>query len=314
MESTDRWVSAACGLGRRVLVTGASGCVGRAVCRALLEAGAEVHGTYRTRPPPDGIAAHLASLPGDIDALLDASCPEVVLHLASPVDVTRDPAAFPALRAGVLDATDAVARAALARSLRLVVTGTCEEYGDGEAPFSEAQLPRPVSAYSALKAAATGWVMTLTRTAGLQATVVRPFRAYGPHDHGSVVAQACRAALAGARFPTTDGAQVREWNHVDAIAAGVIAAAAHPDAVGRVLNLGGGEQASVRAVVEAIFRLAGADPALVDAGALPRRAGEVDRFWGDHRTAEALWGRLPNPSLEDGLRDTLDWWALEGEL
>jgi len=147
----------------------------------------------------------------------------------------------------------------------------------------------------------------LTRTTDLEAVVVRPFRAYGPGDTQSVVAAACRAALTGAPFPMTDGAQVREWNHVDAIAAGILAAGAHPDAAGRVLNLGGGERRSVRGLVEAVYRLAGADPALVQPGALPRRAGEVERFWGDHTAAEALWGPLPHTSLDDGLADTLAW-------
>ena len=294
-------------MGRRVLVTGASGFLGRAVCALLQEAGAEVFGTWHSRPLPAAIPGEPMDLPGGADALIRRVQPQVVLHLAAPVNVARDPALYATMRRGILDGTVEVAEACRAVGARLVAVGTCEEYGDAEAPFREDAAVAPVSPYSALKAAATAWVTMRARTSDLDAVVVRPFRAYGPGGRGGLIPAACRAALRGEPFEMTDGAQVREWNHVDAIAAGVVAAGAHPDARGRVLNLGGGPRAAVLEVAQTLFALAGADPGLLRPGALPRRAGEVDRFWGDHAAAEALWGRLEQPSLADGLADTLEW-------
>lgn len=308
------WASATCWIGRRVLVTGGSGFLGGALCRHLLELGAQVWATGLCRLPPEGVVALRARLPDDAEEVVRMSRPEVVFHLASPISMDRDPGLYPRLREGILDATDAVARACLAQGARLVHVGTCEEYGTCTAPFRETDAPQPVSAYSALKAGATAWVLALAQTSGLQATVVRPFRTYGPGDATSVIAAACRAALARQPFPMTDGAQIREWNHVDAITPGLIAAGAHPDAPGQVLNLGGGPRESVRAVVARAFALAGADPALVQVGALPRRAGEVEAFYADTSRAEALWGPLPHVPLDDGLIDTLDWMVAEGEL
>ncbi len=296
-------------MGRRVLVTGASGFIGQALCHRLLEAGAAVTGVAHQRPLPDGVPGEAIDLVEGIGAVVAALHPDVLIHLAAPVVLDRDPALYPRLRRGLLDSTEAVARACLARDVRLLHVGTCEEYGDGAAPFHEAQAARPVSPYSALKAAASAYVGMLGRVAGLRATIVRPFRTYGPGDRSSVVAAACRAALAGQPLPLTDGAQIREWNHVDGMVVGLMAAAAHPGAVGRLLNLGGGPRAAVRDLVARVFALAGADPGLLRVGALPRRPGEVDRFWGDHSAAEALFGPLPQPSLDEGLRDCLDWWA-----
>lgn len=306
------WASATRWLGRRVLVTGASGFLGGAVARLLLELGAEVHGTGSRRLPPDGVVAHPMRLPDEAGAVLRAIRPEVVFHLACPVDLRREPALYDRLREGILDGTAAVASAAMAMGARLVHVGTCDEYGAIEVPYREIDAGLPVSPYAALKAAASAWVLGLSRYAGLEATVIRPFRGYGPGDLSSLVALAGTAALRGEPFAMTDGAQIREWNAVHALAEGIVAAGAHPDAPGRVINVGGGERASVLTVVQTIFRIAGADPALIQIGALPRRLAEVERLYGDHGLARSLWGEIEQPSLEEGLADTLDWLATEG--
>jgi len=266
-----------------------------------------VHGAGGRRNPPPGVRPHRVRLPDDAAALVAETAPDVVFHLACPIDLGRDPALLETLRPGILDATVAVARACLRQGSRLVHVGTCAEYGDNTAPFSEADAPRPVSPYGALKAAATHNVLMLARVAGLRACVVRPFRAHGPHDTDSFIAGACRAAWSGLAFQMTDGAQVREWNTVESIAAGMVAAGAHPAALGRIINLGGGPRASVRRVAELIFALAGAAPGDLHVGAYPRRPGEVESFWGDHAVAASMWGPIRQPPLLAALRRTLEW-------
>lgn len=302
-----RWAEATQWLGRRVLVTGASGFVGQAVCELLLECGAQVHGSYRARLPPADVIAHPAHLPGDATELLDRVRPEVVIHLASPVHLGRQPALYPLMRAGILDATAAIAEGCMRHDARLLHVGTCAEYGDQPPPLSPTLCPAPLSPYAALKAAATHWVMTMARTGGLRAGVVRPFRAFGPRDTSSVLSLVYRSMLTGTPIDLTDGAQIREWNDVYAIATGILAAAAHPGAVGQILNLGGGHRRSVRAMCEAVVDHAGADRALLRFGAHPRRAGEPAAFFGDHTLTTELLGPLPHPPLSDSLTETLEW-------
>ncbi len=303
------WTNARHWLGRRVLVTGAGGFLGQAVCRRLSEAGAEVHGTWRTRPPDPGLGVvdWPATLPADARPLVARLRPAVVFHLAAPVDLGRSDDRYDALRAGILDATQAVAAAAESAGARLVHVGTCDEVAGAPAPMNEGAPVATNSPYGALKAAASEYVRMRGRVGALSAVVLRPFRAYGPGGRGGLVPAACRAALAGAPLPTTDGAQVREWNHVDAIAAHVVAAGAHPEAPGRLLHLGGGPRLSVADLARRIFVLADRDPAGVQTGALPRRAGEVEALYTDAAAADALFGPAPRPGLDEGLRDTLDW-------
>jgi len=230
---------------------------------------------------------------------------DTVFHLAAPVDPRRD-ADLGRMLEGVVVLSERVAQACLEAEVRLIHVGTCEEYGDGPAPFFEDQLPQPVSPYSAAKAAATMRIMALYRAHGLRVTVARPFLTYGPGQRGDrLIPTALRAALAGAPFPMTEGLQTREVNYVDDIARGLLACA-DPSAIGRILNIGGGPELPVIELVRRIFAIAGADPGRIQAGALPTRSGESRRFVGNHQRARLVLGHRPEVSLDEGLRRTME--------
>jgi nucleoside-diphosphate-sugar epimerase len=289
---------------QRILVTGAGGFLGRALCARLLALGAQVHGSQRRRPVPEGVHRHPIPPTGPtgpaLSALVTTLRPQVVFHLGSPVNPDRAPQRFEEMQQGVLATTDAVARACLGTSTRLVHVGTCEVYGDGPTPFREDQALRPVSPYSAAKAAADLWVQTLMRTQGLKASIARPFLSYGPTQRsGALIPTAIAAALAGAPFPMTQGTQTRELNFISDMVQALLLTAG-PEAVGQTLNLCCGQEHSVREIVERIYHLAEADPALVQVGALPHRAGESSRFYGDPSRIQAL-GYKAKVSLDQGL-------------
>ncbi len=231
--------------------------------------------------------------------------PTCILHLAAPVSLSTDKTTRARLRVGIVDATIAIAEAAAAHGVPLVHISSCAVYEGGAAPFSEDQALRPSSPYGQLKLEAEDEVRA-RMAQGLVATVLRPFRTYGPGCTSGLVAEACRAALRGEPLDLTAGTQVREWNHVKSIASGIIwAAQARP--AGAVLNLGGGDRVGVADLAARIFTLAEVPEDRIRRGALPDRAGETTRFWGDHRRTESLRGPLPRVDLDTGLEQTLDW-------
>jgi len=240
---------------------------------------------------------------GWVEAFSTAA-PDLVVHLAAPVQPERMPADAD-LASAIVGGTRQVAASCLAAGTRLLVAGTCDEYGDGPAPFAEDQLPQPISPYSEAKAQATLEVLEQTRNKGLRATVVRPFLTYGPEQRGPrLVPSAIDAALSRTPFSMTDGTQTREFTHVDDMARALLSACA-PKAEGLLLNLGSGDEHTVQHVVQRVFALCGAPLSLVQSGSLPRRQGEVDRFVGDHRQARAVLSFRPGVSLEAGLQHTI---------
>jgi nucleoside-diphosphate-sugar epimerase len=194
------------------------------------------------------------------------------------------------------------------RSLPIVVAGTCEEYGDQQAPFHEDLPTRPVSPYSTAKAELNAWILNRIQAEGLGATIVRPFLTYGPGQISPrLIPTAIQAALKGDGFDATTGLQTREFNFVTDMALALMAAA-DPAVAGQILNLGGGEERSLREVVEEIYRLAGADSKRVNWGSIPHRTGEATRFFGEHSRFERQLKHRPKMNLTDGLRATITWW------
>ncbi len=288
--------------GRRVLVTGASGFLGTAVVRLLARYGADVHGTGRTRMASEPAVHHAADFPGDAERVVAKVVPAHVIHLAAPVAPGGVGETSSRLRSGIVDAALAMGEATGRLGIPMLHCGTCAEYGDVPAPFCEQGLTRPIDAYGSLK---------LEASEGLRGkqhvTIARPFRAIGPGDRSSVIAAAARAAIAGEEFRMTSGEQLREWNHVHAIAEGLIRAAGCSELQGEVVNIGGGPTASVLEAVQFVYEAAGADTGRIAVGALPQRPGEIPLLAGDHSKAHSLWGNIAQPPLQDTIREAVEW-------
>jgi len=302
----------------RVLVTGGTGFLGRHLVAALAARGDSVAVAGR-RPraalPPDALpqgvryeSLDLAS-PDAAFELVGAMQPDQVYHLASAVDVRRELSLLDTQVRDTQMAAVHMARACLEHDVaRLVHVGTCEEYGNGPAPFREDQDPSPVSPYSAAKVAATAFVRMLCSSFGLRAVVVRPFLTYGPgQGTNQMIPALIQAGLEGRDFPMTGGEQTREFNYVDDIVAGMLSAGTAPGVEGRILNLGCGEPRRIRDVATRVLELMG-NPVRAEFGKLPYRPGETWEFYCSNALARELLGYRANVELDEGLQRTIAWY------
>jgi nucleoside-diphosphate-sugar epimerase len=142
--------------------------------------------------------------------------------------------------------------------------------------------------------------------------MLRPFNAYGPRQSPDrIVPEVIVSALSGIDIAMTDGTQTREFNLVSDLVDGMVRAALTGRAAhGEVINLGCGEEHSMRDVAARIIELCGSTikPRF---GALPPRPTDIPRMFCDNSKARDLLGWEPASALADGLPTTIEFYRGE---
>jgi nucleoside-diphosphate-sugar epimerase len=312
--------------GGRVLLTGASGLIGSRAIAALVAAGHEVHALGRRAgvtaggalggPAPAfaGVIWHEVDLLDDraVQPLVAEIAAERMLHLAWFTEHGRFWSAGENL--DWVAASVRLLRAfAQAGGRRASIAGTCAEYDwaqlDGpcrelDGAGGPATPERPATLYGVCKRATRLVCEAYAREAGLSLAWGRVFLLYGPgEDERRLVPQVARALLSGEQAPTSDGAQLRDFTHVDDVAGGFVALL-DSDVEGPV-NIASGEAVSIADVLALIARAAGR-PDLLRLGALPRRDGEPDLLVADVRRLRDEVGFVPSVALAQGIAETVD--------
>lgn len=294
-----------------VLVTGASGFIGRRVVAHLAAEGRfEVVTASRRVDPhmPAGLAHHAIDMlaPGAPVDLVARVRPTHLVHLAWNAEPGRFWNAPDNLDWAA--ATLTLVRAFLdAGGQRAVLAGTCAEYDwTGEGRLSESSVIRPGTLYGVAKDAVRRAVCDAGERSGVGIAWGRIFWLYGPQEaRGRLVSDIAEALAAGRPVATSEGLQRRDFLHVDDVAS-AFAAALASDWHGP-FNIGSGEAVPVRDLVESLAAAAGR-PDLIRFGARPSPPNDPPLIEADIAILRDAIGFTPKISLQDGLTDTLAWW------
>lgn len=296
----------------RVLVTGATGFIGRGVLAPLVAAEMEVHAiTSRSPLPsvPDGVHWHHADLlrADSVETVLAAVGATHLLHLAW----YAEPGAFWNSVENLIwvEASLRLLRVfAATGGQRAVMAGTCAEYAWADVTTChEMTTPCiPSTLYGASKHALHLIADRYAKTVGLRLAWGRIFFVFGPGEHPARLAgSVARALVQGEAALCTHGEQQRDFLYSEDLAA-AFAALLASDVQGAV-NVASGQPTSIRDLIQALGAAAGR-PELIHLGARSAPPGEPAALLADVTRLHDEVGWRPPADLQRRAMDTIAWW------
>jgi nucleoside-diphosphate-sugar epimerase len=297
---------------KRIFVTGATGFIGSHVVRAALGEGLEV--AVRALGSNDvrlrGIERELTIFDVGYDRLrpaLDLWKPDVAIHLAWPSEpgvYLTSPENLPSLEQSVRLLADLLDSGCG----QIVMVGTCAEYAPCVERLREDSAIGPQTLYAACKASLGLIGRQMVRAVNRRLAWARLFQVYGPfEDPRRVVPAVITTLLSGRDFEASSGDQVRDYLHVEDVAAALVRLAM-TEADG-IFNICAGDPITVRHVLETLARLLDR-PGAVRFGAADLRPWDPQFLYGSSDRLRAL-GWRPRFTLEEGLQRTVAWWSAQ---
>ncbi|HXW15062.1 MAG TPA: dTDP-glucose 4,6-dehydratase [Terriglobia bacterium] len=240
---------------------------------------------------------------------------DAVVHFAAESHVDRsilDSTAF--VKTNVLGTQCLFDTARHAGVKRFILVSTDEVYGSAPSgeKFTEESLIAPNSPYAASKAAADFLARAYFRTYRFPVIITRCTNNYGPYQYPEkFIPLIITRALQGENIPVYgDGLQIRDWIHVTDHCAG-LDAVLHQGRDGEIYNLGAGNEWPNLDIARRILHLVGKPDSLLTY--VQDRPGHDRRYALNSDKAEKELGWAPQITLEDGLKQTVDWYLSNGE-
>nr|WP_249176008.1 SDR family oxidoreductase [Burkholderia vietnamiensis] len=313
-----------------LIVTGANGFVGRAVCRRALEAGHTVTALVRRQGGSVAGVREWVHDAADFDGVdqgwpadLAADC---VIHLAARVHVMRDESPDPD---AAFDATNVAGTMQLAKAARrhgvrrIVYASSIKAVGesDGGAPLSEAVPPAPQDAYGRSKLRAERELAQFGASNGLDVVIVRPPLVYGPAVRANFL-KMMDAVARGMPLPLGSIPARRSIVYVDNFADALLRCAIDPRAAGECFHVADDDAPSVTGLLRLVGEALGKPARLIPVpsavlrvvGALTGRRAAIDRLTGslqlDTGRITRVLGWHPPYTTRQGLEATAAWYRL----
>jgi len=317
-------------MGKRVIVTGGAGFIGSHLVDALLDRGAqsvavvdnfflgkEANLCNARRRFGNALrvyrddAGELAAM----SSVVSREKPDIIFNLATKALLYSffNPAGACRVNLDIALALGELLRAGTYG--RLIHLSSSEVYGSAKhVPMNEEHPLLAETSYAAGKAAADLVLASYVNMFGLDVTTVRPFNNYGPRQNAGALAAIVPITVKRIRqgLPPIiqgDGEQTRDFIFVKDTVNSILALAERDGIKGTVVNVGSGRETSIKSVIESINYILGYRGIIEYQ---PARAADVRRHCADTTRARALLGDVAPTSIEEGLRQTVQWY-LENE-
>ncbi len=307
---------------QKVLVTGADGFIGSHLTEMLLEQGYKVKALSYYNSFNDWGWLNNVKHPELEVVTGDVRDPHFCKHITQDVEIIFHLAALIAIPYSYvapnsyvdtnIKGTLNICQAAKENGVKKVlVTSTSEVYGTARyVPIDENHPKQPQSPYSATKIGADAIAMSFYNAFALPVVLVRPFNTYGPRQSARAIIPTIITQIANGmqEIKLGDLTPTRDFNFVKDTCKGFIELSKCGAAIGQEVNICSNNEISMRDTLNLIARLMDSDVKFIEDQARIRpQNSEVFRLWGDNTKVKSLTGYEPSYSLEEGLKETINW-------
>ena len=310
----------------KILITGAGGFIGSHLTEELVRQGEEIRAfvRYNSRDErglledlPREIQNQIEVIPGDLkdpDGIKKAvkGCSKV-FHLGALIAIP-----YSYIHPFDFIQTNVVGMAHLLNACleegtleRVIHTSTSEVYGTAQyIPIDEKHPLQAQSPYSASKIAADKLAESYYLSFGLPIATIRPFNTFGPRQSlRAIIPTIVSQAIHDKKIRLGNTIPRRDFLFVKDTIRGFIQLGKCERAVGKVVNIGTGTDISIEELVKKILGLIGKQGEIeVEDRRIRPEKSEVMQLLSDTRLAQKLFQWAPQYTLEDGLRETIEWY------
>lgn len=295
---------------KKVLVTGATGFIGRHCLPLLLEKGYEVHAVSSKKVETTLLETHWhqANLlePTQVNELMAKIQPSHLLHFAWYAVPGKYWTSLENFRwvQGSLDLLSAFAQYG---GKRVVMAGTCAEYNWDYGYCSEWVTPLvPATVYGICKHSLQTMLDAFAKETGLSAAWGRIFFVYGPHEHPSrLVPSVIHSLLKGEPVLCSHGNQVRDFLYVEDVANAFVTLL-ESDVAGAI-NIASGVPVTLKDIIYKIAKQFNRVE-LIQLGTIASSMNEPVLLVANITYLKNELGWMSNNNLREGLERTINWW------
>lgn len=306
----------------KVLVTGGAGFIGSNLADELIKKGAKVtildNFVTGFRENLEEITGDFEFIEGDInnsDKLRQAvQGSEVIFHQAALPSVPRSVENPLETHEACVNGTfNILLRAREANVRRIVYAASSSAYGNQEVlPKEETMLPEPLSPYAAAKLMGEYYCQVFNNVYGLETLCLRYFNVFGPRQNPSsqysgVISRFVDALMSN-KTPVIygDGETSRDFTYIDNVVDANLKAAQTKKGIGQVMNVANGERITLNQLLETLKKITNQSDVQVEYKS--ERSGDVKHSQASNRRAVDYLGYEKKVDLEEGLRNTINWW------
>lgn len=291
----------------RILVTGATGFIGRHLVQGLLADGHEVISCSRAAAGPPGAKLHITHDFASSTLLPDIGAVDAVIHLAaasSALEAQEDPARVH--RTNVQGTLETLLFAQQCHAA-FVLASSQRVYRMGPLALQEEAPKRPPDLYGYSKLAGELYVEMASRVMGVAGAIVRPFAVYGP---GQLIVRGVSGVVSILAQRALDGEEMRvmspypkDFVDVTDVANGIARSIAACQSPARAYNIATGVPTTILELAKALQRVTGSASSIVEDYSQHEPGGLVANI----ERARGELGYEPKIGLEEGLRTYVSW-------